>query len=42
MESDELLRSDFFLVATADSFKEAARHLISESYCRIHQRIDIK
>lgn len=42
LESDVLLRSDFFLVATADSFKEAARHLISESYCRIHQRIDIK
>ncbi|KAK5135031.1 eukaryotic translation initiation factor 3 subunit E [Meristemomyces frigidus] len=41
-EADEILRSDFFLVATADSFMDAARHLISESYCKIHQRIDIK
>jgi translation initiation factor 3 subunit E len=41
-EADEILRSDFFLVAAADSFLDAARHLISESYCKIHQRIDIK
>jgi translation initiation factor 3 subunit E len=41
-EADEILRSDFFLVATSDSFLDAARHLISESYCKIHQRIDIK
>lgn len=41
-EADEILRSDFFLVATSDAFKDAARHLISESYCKIHQRIDIK
>ncbi|KAG9571894.1 hypothetical protein KCU77_g15869, partial [Aureobasidium melanogenum] len=34
--------SDFFLVATSEAFKDAARHLISESYCKIHQRIDIK
>ena len=42
IEAEEVLRSDFFLVAAADSFIEAARHLISESYCKIHQRIDIK
>ncbi|PSK54045.1 hypothetical protein B9Z65_7851 [Elsinoe australis] len=42
VEADEILRSDFFLVSAADTFKDAARHLISESYCRIHQRIDIK
>jgi translation initiation factor 3 subunit E len=42
LEAEEVLRSDFFLVAAADSFVEAARHLISESYCKIHQRIDIK
>jgi len=42
MEADEILRSDFFLVSASDSFKDSARHLISESYCRIHQRIDIK
>ena len=41
-EADEILRSDFFLVATSDMFLESARHLISESYCKIHQRIDIK
>ncbi|KAM3070009.1 eukaryotic translation initiation factor 3 subunit E [Clarireedia jacksonii] len=41
-EAEEVLRSDFFLVAASDSFIEASRHLISESYCKIHQRIDIK
>ncbi|KAJ6141259.1 Eukaryotic translation initiation factor 3 subunit E [Penicillium chermesinum] len=41
-EAEEVLRNDFFLVSTADAFVEAARHLISESYCKIHQRIDIK
>ncbi|KAL2370916.1 eukaryotic translation initiation factor 3 subunit E [Blastomyces gilchristii SLH14081] len=41
-EAEEVLRNDFFLVAAADSFVDAARHLISESYCKIHQRIDIK
>ncbi|KAL9120429.1 MAG: hypothetical protein Q9187_003014 [Circinaria calcarea] len=41
-EAEEVLRGDFFLVAAAEAFVEAARHLISESYCKIHQRIDIK
>ncbi|GAM39725.1 translation initiation factor [Talaromyces pinophilus] len=41
-EAEEVLRSDFFLVSAADAFVDAARHLISESYCKIHQRIDIK
>ncbi|KAF2723454.1 eukaryotic translation initiation factor 3, subunit 6 [Polychaeton citri CBS 116435] len=41
-ESEEILRTDFFLLAAADAFVDAARHLISESYCKIHQRIDIK
>lgn len=41
-EAEEVLRSDFFLVAAADAFVESARHLISESYCKIHHRIDIK
>ncbi len=40
-EAEEILRGDFFLSAAADGFVEAARHLISESYCKIHQRIDI-
>jgi len=42
LESEEILKADFFLVAAADTFTDAARHLISESYCKIHQRIDIK
>ena len=41
-EAEEVLKSDFFLVATAEAFVDSARHLISESYCKIHQRIDIK
>jgi translation initiation factor 3 subunit E len=41
-EAEEVLRSDFFLVAASDAFVDSARHLISESYCKIHQRIDIK
>ncbi|KAF2869031.1 eukaryotic translation initiation factor 3 subunit E [Massariosphaeria phaeospora] len=41
-ETEEILKNDFFLLGTADSFVDAARHLISESYCKIHQRIDIK
>ena len=40
-EAEEVLRADFFLNGSADIFVEAARHLISESYCKIHQRIDI-
>ncbi|KAG8629846.1 hypothetical protein KVT40_001465 [Elsinoe batatas] len=42
VEADDILHSDFFLSSAVDTFKDAARHLISESYCRIHQRIDIK
>jgi translation initiation factor 3 subunit E len=41
-EADEILRADFFLAAASDAFLDSARHLISESYCKIHQRIDIK
>jgi translation initiation factor 3 subunit E len=41
-EAEEVLKGDFFLSAAADAFVEAARHLISESYCKIHERIDIK
>lgn len=37
-----MLKSDFFLASLADEFVECARHLISESYCRIHQVIDIR
>lgn len=41
-EAESVLHGDFFLAEHADNFIEAARHLISESYCKIHQRIDIK
>lgn len=41
-EAEEIMRSDFFLVAAAEAFMDSARYLISESYCKIHQRIDIK
>ncbi|KAJ2894917.1 hypothetical protein MKZ38_007086 [Zalerion maritima] len=40
--ADEVLRNDFFLSGSADAFVEAARHLISESYCKIHHRIVIQ
>ena len=40
--AEGILQADFFLVSTAEAFVESARHLISESYCKIHQRIDIK
>src|SRR3569833_3278769 len=40
--AEEVLRCDFFLVATGDAFVEAARHLFFESYCKIHARIDLK
>lgn len=41
-EAAHLLSDDFFLHSSAEAFVESARHLISEAYCRIHQRIDIK
>ncbi|KIY03247.1 eukaryotic translation initiation factor 3 subunit E [Fonsecaea multimorphosa CBS 102226] len=41
-EAEAILRGDFFLGSSTDAFMESARHLISESYCKIHQRIDIK
>lgn len=36
-----VLQNDFFLSASTETFLENARHLISELYCRIHQRIDV-
>jgi translation initiation factor 3 subunit E len=38
---EEVLVSDFFLVACRDEFMENARQCIFETYCRIHQKIDI-
>ncbi|KAK3997829.1 eukaryotic translation initiation factor 3 subunit E [Cladorrhinum sp. PSN332] len=39
--AEEVLRSDFFLLAHADDFVDSARHLIFESYCKIHARISL-
>lgn len=40
-EAEVVLKNDFFLSAIAPQFLDCARHLISELYCRIHQRIDV-
>ncbi|KAJ4289916.1 eukaryotic translation initiation factor 3 subunit E [Collariella sp. IMI 366227] len=40
--AEEVLRSDFFLLAHADDFVDSARHLIFESYCKIHARISLQ
>jgi len=36
-----VLRNDYFLSGWADAFLTEARQLIFETYCRIHQKIDI-
>ncbi|KAI9355574.1 eIF3 subunit 6 N terminal domain-containing protein [Pilaira anomala] len=41
-ECEDVLSNDFFLAATQEDFMESARQFISETYCRIHQKIDIK
>ncbi|RKO83185.1 eIF3 subunit 6 N terminal domain-containing protein [Blyttiomyces helicus] len=41
-ECEDVLGNDFFLVAVRDEFIENARLFIFETYCRIHQCIDIK
>jgi translation initiation factor 3 subunit E len=38
---EDTLRRDYFLVGTLDDFLEDARMTIFETYCRIHQVIDI-
>jgi len=40
-ECEKVLLNDFFLVACRDEFIENARLFIFETYCRIHQSIDI-
>ncbi|KAH8832549.1 eukaryotic translation initiation factor 3, subunit 6 [Flagelloscypha sp. PMI_526] len=37
-----VVENDFFLQEFRDEFLDNARSLISEAYCRIHQRIDIR
>ena len=41
-ECDALLRADFFLVGCREEFMERARFFIFETYCRIHQCIDVR
>ena len=40
-EAEKVVANDFFLDNFGDEFMDNARYLISEAYCRIHQRIDI-
>ncbi|PWN40256.1 eukaryotic translation initiation factor 3 subunit E [Ceraceosorus guamensis] len=40
-QAQKVANDDFFLQEHADSFVEAARFLVSEIYCRIHQQVDI-
>ncbi|WFD18983.1 eukaryotic translation initiation factor 3 subunit E [Malassezia caprae] len=40
-KATELAHSDVFVQLHADAFVEQARFLVSEVYCRIHQKIDI-
>ncbi|PSR94681.1 hypothetical protein EW026_g3116 [Hermanssonia centrifuga] len=40
-KAEVVVGNDFFLAEFKDEFLDNARYLISEAYCRIHQRIDI-
>lgn len=40
-QAEQVVGEDFFLNEYKDEFLDNARYLISEAYCRIHQRIDI-
>jgi translation initiation factor 3 subunit E len=40
-KAEQIVGDDFFLGDFAEEFLDNARYLISEAYCRIHQRIDI-
>lgn len=40
-KAQEVAKNDFFIGEHADDFIESARFLVSEAYCRIHQRVDI-
>ncbi|KAG8935544.1 eukaryotic translation initiation factor 3 subunit E [Tulasnella sp. 418] len=39
--AEKVIENDFFLEGFKDEFLENARYVVSEAYCRIHQRIDI-
>jgi translation initiation factor 3 subunit E len=40
-KAEEVVGNDFFLGDFREEFVDNARYLISEAYCRIHQKIDI-
>lgn len=40
-KAEIVVSNDFFLGEFREDFMDNARYLISEAYCRIHQRIDI-
>jgi len=40
--AEEILKRDFFLGSLSETFLSSARLLISETYCKIHARIDIE
>ena len=40
--AEQVTENDFFLVDLKQEFLDNARYLISEAYCRIHQKIDIE
>ncbi|KAH9925371.1 eukaryotic translation initiation factor 3 subunit 6 [Epithele typhae] len=39
--AETIVANDFFLGEFRDEFMDNARYLVTEAYCRIHQRIDI-
>ena len=39
--AEEAVRNDFFLSEFKDEFLDNVRYLISEAYCRTHQKINI-
>jgi len=40
-KAEAVVKNDFFLNEYATEFLENARYLITDAYCRIHQKIDI-
>ncbi|KAH3672530.1 hypothetical protein WICMUC_004215 [Wickerhamomyces mucosus] len=40
-EASVILKTDFFLSNISDIFIENSRHLITEVYCRVHQKINL-
>ncbi|KAG7446065.1 eukaryotic translation initiation factor 3 subunit 6 [Guyanagaster necrorhizus] len=40
-KAEKVVENDYFLLEFREEFLDNARYLISEAYCRIHQKIDI-